>query len=1772
MWSDSQLFAERGHKVSFNSFFCHQQLHKIMQALTSWTYRLFNRAIVAIVLLSSAPHLQAQKVPIVWDSVRHSVDVTMDTTGLNGNVYPNGPMDQSRLWARKVWSIAFRVPAILLPPCSPDSVLVLGWQDIDSAYPSLVNLFKQLDSQYGGCKLIKALPADTTPILGQMFNIELHDSAQVTFVDSVLNIDTNMRGSMRLSIPEGSAVPADLGMVAGAPQDILETGQTYNFNSAGHLPYYHLQGWHWGLWKTNFPLAWDVTKGSPSVVIAERGEWFKYSREGHHAPEYVVHANDDISPKQTPTDSKNFAVLTGVKRTEAGYNNGDGLSRATPDLWFGHEAQCMATSIARADNVSSQNDHNLVGGCPDCNGVGLEMANIKGDDRVPAENKLEDISHLDVDLGSVTNQLWKSVSVVNISSTGEQNAIGYSVGLLEQGIIVVASAGNGITNPLQQFPASHAWVPFKSDLTKDYRVIAVGGTKDGSLTDCTGPFGPVTFMRGAERSITSYNYSPGYYKFGRASNATAKDREIDVGAAFMDIVAPGSTVSIHDGNAGNDAPIAHDYTGNVVEQWGTSYAAPLVSATCGLMLSVRPYMGVQHTIDDDGRPLFIPPYDGVDVQRRAYDILTITADKLDDDNVTESGTNGSNLVAYRYVLQGSAGLDQSYADHMYSGGQDRLNRSWGQRMGFGRLNAFRAVAHAIETKANFSYDANSLDLDFNSINQSISPAGKRLIHLGAWYDATHTLLPILSGIPAVGGKALPGTSATHNNHGETRINSTSSSSTGTILHVPSNCIAAIDGILTTDHAKSTESAVNKIMTSDDGLILETGYISNVEVVGNIHAADLIVDGSTGKVSGLVVSTGCSAEFHNKIVQTGTGKVSVAGGAAIMESGCNLNLIGSQGFAVTGSGTVTMKTVSSIIGGWYHYVTLSSVSPAPTSKLIIDTNAIVTIDAIVTVENGGELIIRDGARLSLKGFIVAVGGKLSLGAGATLSLMEPSFQNTCDGVMTSNEGNSSVRPKITGKLFNCCYSPCDSVVDYAVLISGGDPANTANNHIRLTNTDLIALYLRGRFDINGLVTIPNRSVTNSNNVTTPLGVRLLASTTNPSSVYLHPGALAGSKLVNEGLLEVQAGAVVKLGVEILNNHDFKSLATSAQHTSLQCETLPFDVSIRSGVNSTNTGKLSTVNVEYTTATNVRFEAIQKTTGHFSHNSFVMQSYNPSCCIALYGLSISSIDITSNTFSTFSTFEGTYGQSTNMDTAIAAIDILIPAPGEKIKYNIGASGAAGIKGFEYGVALNAGAALVDSNKFAECTWGVYTKGISKLTRIRNNTITGWGTRSEGIHCESASNPYIVHNTISNGKFGVVSDKSTPFLGCNTITAESDVGVNGGARSTVGMGLDKVFSGIAAQNHVKANSNGQVRFSGWSVDMINGGNEIDGFNATTGTLLCGTPAPNGIIIDVQGNWWGNRGGNTPWLGCAGLFNDPPPPNFVNFLPLSGQPSSDCDANTIGTFSVPNCYLHETYFNSMSGHFNDVCDSLMALYMKDINCGNCVAAVLDLQKGIDSCDPNSLDEISDLLQRVLWHFNDCNEYRNAAGIVGLVSWYNEYAQNTSHDSNRIVAAWMKGMALGSGQYFSTAIALYDSIASLHLGAPYDSVAAAGMSDMYRDMMNVEGDTPFDGMGKAISHSMGRFGDVPSEANLVDLQVAPNPLHQNTTVYYTVPLDDAEDFVDLKVYNLRVEDVSNLVHEVQTAGKHSVQFNASALPSGRYIVACHLRNHQQSKLIFLIR
>ncbi|HQJ46926.1 MAG TPA: T9SS type A sorting domain-containing protein, partial [Ignavibacteriaceae bacterium] len=97
---------------------------------------------------------------------------------------------------------------------------------------------------------------------------------------------------------------------------------------------------------------------------------------------------------------------------------------------------------------------------------------------------------------------------------------------------------------------------------------------------------------------------------------------------------------------------------------------------------------------------------------------------------------------------------------------------------------------------------------------------------------------------------------------------------------------------------------------------------------------------------------------------------------------------------------------------------------------------------------------------------------------------------------------------------------------------------------------------------------------------------------------------------------------------------------------------------------------------------------------------------------------------------------------------------------------------------------------------------------------------------------------------------------------------------------------------------------------------------------------------------------------------------------------------------------------------------------------------------------------------------------------------------------------------------------------------------------------------------------------DVDDQNNLVPgsfvvNQNYPNPFNPSTVISYSIP---NEAFVTVKIYNVLGQEVATLLNDVQSAGVHKIDFNASILSSGVYFYSVKADNYTDVKKMILMK
>ena len=78
-----------------------------------------------------------------------------------------------------------------------------------------------------------------------------------------------------------------------------------------------------------------------------------------------------------------------------------------------------------------------------------------------------------------------------------------------------------------------------------------------------------------------------------------------------------------------------------------------------------------------------------------------------------------------------------------------------------------------------------------------------------------------------------------------------------------------------------------------------------------------------------------------------------------------------------------------------------------------------------------------------------------------------------------------------------------------------------------------------------------------------------------------------------------------------------------------------------------------------------------------------------------------------------------------------------------------------------------------------------------------------------------------------------------------------------------------------------------------------------------------------------------------------------------------------------------------------------------------------------------------------------------------------------------------------------------------------------------------------------------------------------PNPFNPATKIDYIIP---KSEFVSVKIYDINGAELTTLVNEKLSSGKHSVDWDATDYPSGIYIARISSGNYYQARKMLLVK
>jgi subtilisin family serine protease len=880
-----------------------------------------------------------------------------------------------------------------------------------------------------------------------------------TNIDSLIDIQYLPRYGFPASVPNDIALEPNIKQ----SEVYLEWDKERDFWSHSWSEFYPPNwepfGFQSNIYEVNCPMAWEITHGSGTITLAISDYW--------------------DNPTEHPDVYQNYFYPM---------NFGNGW-RWDP-LYTGHGLACMSNAVAIEDNgypmvgtaprcraISILAGRNAILFDVDESSVGnvFRYSDVKS----CSYGSSSTMSREDIDSGIV---------VVAAAGNDRFRLTGGGGRVTDQ-----KPDGSFEVLPTKLFPAATIYtdVAHPENPILDYKIIAVEATMSGVLHNkyCEpwgAPYqqiGP-NFTREVQFADVG-NFSPGIQKFNNSATTITRIEEKE--KAFVDLVAPGKGILVAAESNPLKGSCDNSYTPGTVDWFncklsdlcitintlpddidfymsssstisytcnsstftyghvqarlleafqdarkyaiwnGTSHATPMVSGIAALMLSVNKFMGVH--LKADGKPGNGNESYGADVQRRVYNALTFTAKKIPDfENFsTEKFTvpNNPNTYFYSNSFPSGEGYQYDYKTQW----NDNLKRSWAQRVGFGLVNAYRAVAHSIRQKGAYEYNlASSSTLTFDFDDGTGDSRGyqqpdmfhARLMHWGGivnegnrpfelpadWRGPTtandDTLLVL-----EWGGVSLPG--EFHNNNGVTRVNHNGNSQQITIS-VPDNCILAIDGILTSDQPNLSH-IVTTSSTFTYSKILMEGYLNDVEIYGNLRIGDLTVVSTTNDISGCVgFGANVESEIYGRVTLKNYGMLYSWGGCRL-RPGAYIDMQGSQDIILHDGSYLALEYGTTITGIPGRKIIIKD-----GSMLWIESDSKVDLLCEVVIESGGTLIINGNAVVRANKITVQKDADLMVFSGSVLSLNEP--EQFWDGRININ-GTTDNKAQVIGMLKETC---------------------------------------------------------------------------------------------------------------------------------------------------------------------------------------------------------------------------------------------------------------------------------------------------------------------------------------------------------------------------------------------------------------------------------------------------------------------------------------------------------------------------------------------------------------------------------------------------------------------------------------------------------------------------------------------------------------------------------------------------------------------------------
>jgi hypothetical protein len=877
-----------------------------------------------------------------------------------------------------------------------DTILIRNWTDIDTSFNDLRLAFQNLENQFGNFILRKLYPADgdTNELGSRLFVIKFENIQNIDTINKYLLAFPGLYKSGYLyNYGQFLSYNNEPGFKTGE----LKEEDLFRSKLINNKVPYHKTSSLWYLYSVFAPLAWEITEGERRIVINVQDSFIGYSNEeyenrnlepGHGKYRYGglyqsntnsepgtgdlymrVYKDNNVNPEENTIDGQIIynEILEGSK-----YMPNKGAGGVEPKkIHVNHGLECMSMIFPKRNNIGT------VGIAPNCSGIASTWA-VEGQEK-PSFTYPEFF-----DTNPNTPGL-QAPNIVSLSSRWVKSEF-FEQGIKDYGITPVSFYEVGVIDgntksfmddikPFSVQRYSDGEI-FEDNLTtsNQYYQRAKCVNWDPRIDLHIGTTSNRDHYWSNEEIFTDFKNSHESKFLTQADGVHRKSP-----SCGLDILAPYPVIGLYSNGTYGFA------TGSA------SYSIPAVAATAGLMRSFDINLGHY----ENGESAIFP----YQIHNTCYDIITFTANKLqhkvlnDDDvhNIYEI-TEGKEYKKQTYLPDGQT--QEIWVDP--------LQRYWSVSAGYGMLNTYRSVAHAIRNKGitpiptgqkystndnlEFLEDDNSL---YNrkkegyskdkivKINGNDEQITFKYLHLGAFNQEGERVLGNFNSQGVYQSGTGGGNKYLHsgvtipdydNCYGTTYI-----SGTNTELTVPQDCILALDGILKQDNETLSNCKIKTNSASGqhvDGKILVWGFLENVALEGNLKIGSVTVvsDGlvSGGSENGLpfgrININGTSDELY------GTLKLYMSGNICFT-NGSQLEMIPGSEIQLNGNSDLVINNNSTLLVNYGTKITTTNgkqIRIKGGGKLKIPQGTMAEILCDIIVEKDGTLELEKDLLLTIKG--------------------------------------------------------------------------------------------------------------------------------------------------------------------------------------------------------------------------------------------------------------------------------------------------------------------------------------------------------------------------------------------------------------------------------------------------------------------------------------------------------------------------------------------------------------------------------------------------------------------------------------------------------------------------------------------------------------------------------------------------------------------------------------------------------------------------------------